>query len=309
MSEAQDLFNQLEKLATEQRNEASQHIDVASSLEIVKIINEEDQKVAKLVSERSEVIAEAIELITESFNNGGKLFYFGAGTSGRLGVVDASECPPTFGSHPDLVQGFIAGGKDAMYMAKEGAEDLEENGAKEIREKNIKASDVVCGLAASGRTPYVVGAINEAKKRGCKTILVTTVPKDQIKVQPDIVIDVPVGAEVVTGSTRMKSGTAQKMVLNMLTTGSMIRLGKVYENVMVDLQLTNKKLVERAKRIIMMFTDLNYELASEYLKKSGNHVKTAIVMAKGNLEKEEAQKRIEESNGFIRKALEGLPVK
>lgn len=309
MSEAQNLFNKLEDLATEQRNEASKQIDVASPQEIVRIINEEDQKVAKLVSEKSDVIAEAIEVITESFNLGGKLFYFGAGTSGRLGVVDASECPPTFGSHPELVQGFIAGGKDAMYAAKEGAEDLEKNGSDEIIAKNIMPPDVVCGLAASGRTPYVVGAINEAKKRGCKTILVTTVPKTQVDVQPDIIIDVPVGPEVVMGSTRMKSGTAQKMVLNMLTTGSMIRLGKVYENVMVDLQLTNKKLVERAKRIIMMFTDLNYQEASDYLESSDNHVKTAIVMAVGKLEKEEAKKRIEKSNGFIRKALQGLSVK
>lgn len=309
MTEEQNLFKKLEKLATEQRNEASLNIDAASPEEIVRIINEEDQKVAKLVARRSDVIAEAIELISESFNQGGKLFYFGAGTSGRLGVVDASECPPTFGSHPDLVQGYIAGGKDAMYAAKEGAEDFEENGEKDIREKNIAPTDVVCGLAASGRTPYVIGAINEAKKRGCKTILVTTVPKEQVDVQPDIIIDVPVGPEVVMGSTRMKSGTAQKMVLNMLTTGAMIRQGKVYENVMVDLQLTNKKLVERAKRIIMMFTDLDYDSATKYLKEADNHVKTAIVMAIGSVDKEEAKKLLEKANGFIRKAIEELSVK
>lgn len=309
MTEEQNLFKKLEKLATEQRNEASIKIDVASPQEIVRIINEEDQKVAKLVAKRSDVIAEAIELISESFNQGGKLFYFGAGTSGRLGVVDASECPPTFGSHPDLVQGYIAGGKDAMYSAKEGAEDFEENGEEEIRTRNIVYPDVVCGIAASGRTPYVIGAINEAKKRGCKTILVTTVPKEQVDVQPDIIIDVPVGPEVVMGSTRMKSGTAQKMVLNMLTTGAMIRQGKVYENVMVDLQLTNKKLVERAKRIIMMFTDLDYDSATKYLKEADNHVKTAIVMAIGGVGKEEAKKLLERTNGFIRKAIEELLTK
>jgi len=309
MTEEKNLFNKLEKLATEQRNEASMKIDVASAEEIVRIINEEDQKVAKLVSRRADVIAEAVELISESFNLGGKLFYFGAGTSGRLGVVDASECPPTFGSHPDLVQGFIAGGKDAMYSAKEGAEDLEENGAEDINEKQVAPPDVVCGLAASGRTPYVVGAINEAKKIGCKTILVTTVPREQIDVKPDIIIDVPVGPEVVMGSTRMKSGTAQKMVLNMLTTGAMIRQGKVYENVMVDLQLTNKKLVERAKRIIMMFTELNYEEATNILKEAENHVKTAIVMTLGKVNKQEAKLILEKENGFIRNAIKALSVK
>ena len=306
MTEEQNLFNKLEKLATEQRNQLSIEIDAASPEEIVRIINEEDQKVAQLVAKRTDVIARAVEMISESFNAGGKLFYFGAGTSGRLGVVDASECPPTFGSHPDLVQGYIAGGKEAMYAAKEGAEDFEENGEQEIRDKEILPPDIVCGLAASGRTPYVVGAINEAKKRGCKTILVTTVPKEQVDVQPDIIIDVPVGPEVVMGSTRMKSGTAQKMVLNMLTTGAMIRQGKVYENVMVDLQLTNKKLVERAKRIIMMFTDLDYDAATKILKEADNHVKTAIVMAIGNVEKEEAKALLEKKNGFIRKAIEEL---
>ncbi|MBO6621359.1 MAG: N-acetylmuramic acid 6-phosphate etherase [Balneola sp.] len=306
MTEEQALFDKISKLATEQRNEASMKIDVASPEEIVRIINEEDQKVAKLVSLRSEVIAEAVEAISESFNIGGRLLYFGAGTSGRLGVVDASECPPTFGSDPELVQGFIAGGKDAMYVAKEGAEDFEENGASDIRDNEIFPPDVVCGLAASGRTPYVVGALNEAKKRGCKTIMVSTVPKEQIDVDADYIIDVPVGPEVVMGSTRMKSGTAQKMVLNMLTTGAMIRQGKVYENVMVDLQLTNKKLVERAKKIIMIFTDLNYEEAAGYLKKADNHVKTAIVMALGKVEKDEAEKLLNKHKGFIRKALKDI---
>lgn len=306
MTEEQALFNKISKLATEQRNEASMKIDVASPEEIVRIINEEDQKVAKLVSLRSDVIAEAVEAISESFNLGGRLLYFGAGTSGRLGVVDASECPPTFGSDPELVQGFIAGGKDAMYVAKEGAEDFEENGAADIRDNEIFPPDVVCGLAASGRTPYVVGALNEAKKRGCKTIMVSTVPKEQIDVDADYIIDVPVGPEVVMGSTRMKSGTAQKMVLNMLTTGAMIRQGKVYENVMVDLQLTNKKLVERAKKIIMIFTDLNYEQAAEYLTKADNHVKTAIVMAVANIEKEHAEALLNKHNGFIRKAIKDI---
>ncbi len=307
--ENQDLFKKLEKLATEQRNEASMNIDVASPQEIVHIINNEDQKVAELVSKRLDVIAEAVELVSMSFTLGGRLLYFGAGTSGRLGVVDAAECPPTFGSSPEQVQGFIAGGKEAMYVAQEGAEDFEVNGEKDIEEQKVFPPDVVCGLAASGRTPYVAGAIKSAQKKGCKTILVTTVPKEQVDVQPDIIIDIPVGSEVVMGSTRMKSGTAQKMVLNMLTTGAMIRQGKIYENVMVDLQLTNKKLVERAKRIIMLFTEVEYDEASEYLARSGNHVKTALVMISGGISKEEAQVLLKNNNGFIRKAIAELKTK
>lgn len=306
MSSNKDLFNRLEKLATEQRNEASMNIDLASADEIVRIINKEDQKVAELVSIKLDVIAEAVELVSESFNLGGRLLYFGAGTSGRLGVVDASECPPTFGSDPEQVQGFIAGGKDAMYVAKEGAEDLEANGEEALKQANVTAVDVVCGLAASGRTPYVMGAIKEGNKKGCKTILVTTVPKDQLDIEADIIIDVPIGPEVIMGSTRMKSGTAQKMVLNMITTGAMIRQGKVFENVMVDLQLTNKKLVERAKRIIMMFTKLDYEQASDYLANSGNHVKTAIVMALGNVSKSDAENLLSKNDGFIRKAIQQI---
>lgn len=306
MSETQELFNKLEKLATEQRNQDTMGIDVASPEEIVRLINQEDQKVAELVSKRLDVIGQAVEVISESFNLGGKLYYFGAGTSGRLGVLDASECPPTFGTPVDQVQAFIAGGKEAMYVAQEGAEDSEEIGEQEIHDKKIFPPDVVCGLAASGRTPYVMGVINEAKKRGCKTILVTTVPKEQLDVEPDFIIDVPVGPEVVMGSTRMKSGTAQKMVLNMLTTGSLIRQGKVYENVMVDLQLTNKKLVERAKRIIMMFTDLSYDEATSYLQKANNHVKTAVVMAIGKVDAKTAEEVLKNNDGFIRKAIEEL---
>lgn len=306
MSETQELFNKLEKLATEQRNQDTLGIDVASAEEIVRLINQEDQKVAELVAKRLDVIAGAVEVISESFNLGGKLFYFGAGTSGRLGVLDASECPPTFGSPVDQVQAFIAGGKEAMYVAQEGAEDSEEIGKQEILDNKILPPDVVCGLAASGRTPYVIGVLNEAKKRGCKTILVTTVPKEQLDVEADFIIDVPVGPEVVMGSTRMKSGTAQKMVLNMLTTGAMIRQGKVYENVMVDLQLTNKKLVERAKRIIMMFTDLSYDEATDYLKKADNHVKTAIVMAIGKVDVDVATSVLDKNGGFIRNAIEEL---
>ncbi len=300
------LFEKLNYLATEQRNLDTMEIDVADSLEIARLINEQDKKVAEIVEQRLPVIAEAIDAISQSFSLQGRLLYYGAGTSGRLGVVDASECPPTFGSKPEQVQAFMAGGAQAMFVAQEGVEDSEEAGAGDVAKADAGVPDVVCGLAASGRTPYVIGALKEAKKRGCKTILVTTVPSEQLDYHPDIVIDVPVGPEVVMGSTRMKSGTAQKMVLNMLTTGAMVRQGKVYENVMVDLQLSNKKLVERAKRIIIMFTQVDYDRASVLLKEADNHVKTALVMELGKTDKKEAEELLNRNQGFIRKAIKEL---
>ncbi len=301
-----ELFEKLNNLATEQRNLETLEIDVANPLEIVRLINEQDKKVAEIVETRLPAIAEAVDVISQSFSLQGRLLYYGAGTSGRLGVVDASECPPTFGSKPEQVQAFMAGGAEAMFVAQEGVEDSEEAGAGDVAKAEAYPPDVVCGLAASGRTPYVIGALKEAKKRGCKTILVTTVPSEQLDYIPDIVIDVPVGPEVVMGSTRMKSGTAQKMVLNMLTTGAMVRQGKVYENVMVDLQLSNKKLVERAKKIIMLFTKVDYDRASELLNEANNHVKTALVMELGNTGKEEAQELLNRNHGFIRKAIKEL---
>jgi len=303
VKENPELFSKLEKLLTEQRNPASMDIDLADSLEIVKIINAEDKKVAHCVETKLEVIAAAVDAIVEGLKKGGRLLYFGAGTSGRLGVLDASECPPTFGSDPETVQGFIAGGKEAMFVAQEGAEDSEEYGEEEIIKQNVNENDVIVGLAASGRTPYVHGALKKAAKIGCKTIMVTTVSSDQVEVDVDYMIDVPVGPEVIMGSTRMKSATAQKMILNMLSTGAMIRLGKVFENVMVDLQLTNKKLEERAKRIVMSLADVNYEEASRWLDKADHHVKSALMMALTHINKEEAARKLEEHDGFIRRAL------
>lgn len=302
----QRLFSQLKKLDTEQRNASTLEIDLADSLEIARLINAEDQKVAKEVEKKLKEIAKAIDLVKEAFDAGGRLIYVGAGTSGRLGILDAAECPPTFGSDPGQVIGLIAGGKEAVFEAQEGAEDYEKNGREALREAKPNSDDIVCGLAASGRTPYVHGALKEAREKGCHTIFVTTVPGSQITIEVDVLIDVPVGPEVIMGSTRMKSATAQKMVLNMLTTGANIRRGKVYENVMVDLQLSNQKLHERSKRIIMMFTDLDYEQAEESLKAAGGHVKTALVMVLGNLEREEAQQKLEENGGFIRKALQEI---
>ena len=298
------LYEELNKLDTEQINLATKGIDIASSIEIATLINQEDQKVAEQVKDKLAEIAEAMDLVADSFSVGGKLFYFGSGTSGRLGVVDAAECPPTFGSEPEQVQGFIAGGKEAMFVAQEGVEDSKKLGAEDIQTNNISNIDVVCGIAASGRTPYVQGAVEEAKKRGIKTIFVTTVPEHQLSVQADIVIDVPVGPEVIMGSTRMKSGTAQKMILNMITTGAFIRRGKVYENVMVDLKLTNQKLVERAKRIIVTFGNVSYETASELLESTNGHVKTSLLMAVTKFTREEAETMLNKNNGFIRKVLQ-----
>jgi N-acetylmuramic acid 6-phosphate etherase len=296
------LFHQLKELDTEQRNEATMQIDLADSREIVRLINEEDKKVAFQVEKRLDRIAEAVEMVHIAFGNKGRLIFTGAGTSGRLGVVDAAECPPTFGANPQKVQGLIAGGKGAMFVAREGAEDKESNGRKAIDEIGLRQEDVLCGLAASGRTPYVLGSLKEANERGCKTIFVTTVPAGQTTAQADVIIDVPVGPEVVMGSTRMKSATAQKMVLNMITTGAFIRQGKVYENVMVDLMLTNEKLKERAKRIIMMFSDATYDEAAKALQKADGHVKTALLMQLGGLSFKEAKSLLEAHDGFIRKA-------
>ena len=247
----------------------------------------------------------AVDTIVESLKQGGRLLYFGAGTSGRLGVVDASECPPTFGTTPEMVQGFIAGGEEAMFVAQEGAEDYEENGAKDVIGANVNKNDVVCGIAASRRTPYVIGAIKKAKELGATTLYITCTPRDSFNIEEvDIPICPYVGPEVVMGSTRMKSGTAQKLVLNMLTTTAMVRLGKTYENMMIDLQMTNKKLVERAKRIVMTITGVSYEEATEYLDKSDYHVKSALVMILAKVSFGEAKDRLEKTNGFVRRAID-----
>lgn len=304
--ESNDLFEQLKKLDTEQRNPNTRSIDLADPKEIARLINEEDKLVAEQVGKRNDQIAKAIGITAEALQEGGRLIYAGAGTSGRLGVLDAAECPPTFGTDPDKIIGLIAGGKEAMFVAQEGAEDFEENGRKAMDEISLSSKDIVCGLAASGRTPYVHGALKEAKERGCKTFFVTTVPAEQITISVDVLIDVPVGPEVIMGSTRMKSATAQKMVLNMITTGAMIRQGKIYENVMVDLMLTNEKLKERAKRIIMMFADVSYNESEKLLEEAGGHVKTALLMALGELSKQEAKALLDQHDGFIRKAFLSL---
>ncbi len=306
MSDKQALYNQLKKLETEQRNPETMHIDLADPLEIVRLMNEQDKLVAEYVSSRKEQIAQAVTYAHEALAQGGRLIYTGAGTSGRLGVLDAAECPPTFGTRPDQVIGLIAGGREAMFVAQEGSEDLPEHGEKDIAHLNVSERDVVCGLAASGRTPYVLGTLEEAKRRGARTIMVCCVSAERVNLElkADVMIDIPVGPEVIMGSTRLKSATAQKMVCNMISTGAMVRLGKVYENVMVDLMLTNKKLVERSRRIITMFTDVDYDEASRLMMESGGKVKVALLMGLAKVSREEAEKQLEAHDGFIRAALQ-----
>jgi N-acetylmuramic acid 6-phosphate etherase len=297
------LFEELKSLATEQSNPRSLQIDTAPVREILEIINTEDHRVPIAVREEIPYIEQAVDLVVEAFKAGGRLFYVGAGTSGRLGILDASECPPTFGVPYDMVQGLIAGGKEAVFRAQEGAEDLEENGVRDVEKAGITAKDVVCGIAASRRTPYVVGAIKHARKLGCKTLFVTCNPRSEFNLDVDVAICPVVGPEVIMGSTRMKSGTAQKLVLNMITTASMIRLGKVYRNMMVDLQMTNKKLVERSKRIVMTVTGVDYAEASRVLELAGGHVKTALVMILAGVDAAVARERLEAAGGFVRPAI------
>lgn len=298
------LFEELQSLVTEQRNPHSMNIDNISVEEILTIINTEDQLVPKAVKEELPYIAKAVEIVTAALGSGGRLIYVGAGTSGRLGILDASECPPTFGSSPEDIQGIIAGGKEAVFRSQEGAEDVASDGADALRARGLQANDVVCGIAASRRTPFVVGAMAEACKTGCKTLFITCNPRSTFDLDVDVAICVVVGPEVIMGSTRMKSGTAQKLVLNMITTASMIRLGKVYQNMMVDLQMTAEKLTQRSRRTVMTVTGLNYEEATRALTAADGHVKTALVMILGDVSKEEALERLEKSNGFVRGALE-----
>jgi N-acetylmuramic acid 6-phosphate etherase len=317
VSEQKKLFEQLTRLSTEQRNPASMDIDARSTGEILSIINSEDKKVAIAVEGELEFIGKAVELVVRALKIGGRLLYAGAGTSGRLGVLDAAECPPTYGTPPEMVQGMIAGGEKAMFKAQEGAEDKQEYGAKDIDERGVNEKDVVCGIAASLRTPYVIGAVKRAKQLGAKTLYVTTNPRSrfyspefaEIAEVVDVAICPEVGPEVIMGSTRMKSGTAQKLVLNMITTAAMVRLGKVYENMMIDLQMTNQKLRERSKRIVMTITGVNYDMAADYLEKAEGHVKTALVMIKAGVERDEAHRRLQRADGFVRAAIENKEYK
>ena len=289
---------------TEKRNRASENIDQLSTRQIVALINAEDSLVPAAVAKQRKQIAAAVDVIVARFREGGRLFYVGAGTSGRLGVLDASECPPTFGVPPSLVQGIIAGGRGALVRSAEGAEDYPEDGAAAIESKRVRAKDIVVGLAACGMTPFVHGALKQARKIGAATVFITCAPEAVRHIPADIIINPVVGPEVVTGSTRMKAGTATKLVLNTLTTGAMIRLGKVYGNLMVDLKATNEKLRDRSLRIVMEITNLNRPSAKRLLTRAEGKVKAAIIMHFRRTNLAGAQKILDECDQFLRKAVE-----
>ena len=292
---------------TEQRNPRSRQIDRLSPLEITDLINAEDRMVAQAVGEEREAIARAIELAVHAFEAGGRLIYVGAGTSGRLGVLDAAEMPPTYGTDPSMVQGIIAGGYEALVRAQEGAEDRPEDGARAIDAKNVGPKDFILGIATSGTTPYVHGALRRARERGAKTgFLLCTYPTAELLGAHDVVIAPLVGPEVITGSTRMKAGTATKMVLNTITTGAMVRMGKVFGNLMVDLQVTCQKLQDRGERILMETTGMQREQAAELLERAGGHVKTALVMHGRGVDRDEARRLLDEAGGVIARVVEGL---
>lgn len=294
----------LDKLTTESRNLNTSNIDKVSTLEMVKIINNEDKKVAEAVEKEIPKIAQAIDYIVERIKKGGRLIYIGAGTSGRLGILDASECPPTYGVSEELIQGIIAGGREAIFRAKEGAEDSKELAIEDLKLKKLSSNDIVVGIAASGRTPYVVGGLEYGNQIGALTISITCNSDSEVSKTSQISIAPIVGAEVITGSTRLKSGTAQKLVLNMLSTGSMIKLGKVYGNLMVDVKATNKKLIERAKKIVCEATGIEKNLAEDILLKTDYDVKLSIFMILSGLSLNDAREKLLENDGYIAKALE-----
>lgn len=296
----------LKNLTTESRNEGTMDIDKVSTLEMVRKINNEDKKVAIAVEKELPKIAEAIDYVVERIHKGGRLIYIGAGTSGRLGILDASECPPTYGVSEELVQGIIAGGNEAIFRAKEGAEDSKTLAVEDLKNKNINENDTIVGLAASGRTPYVIGGLEYANKIGALTISVTCNDNSEISKIAKISITPVVGPEAITGSTRLKSGTAQKLVLNTLSTGVMIKLGKVYGNLMVDLKSTNEKLIERAKEIVCKATGVTIEEATEILNRTDFDVKLSIFMILSKLHRDEAKVKLDESKGYIAEALKQI---
>ena len=296
----------LEHLTTEARNPASEHLDSLTPLELVRLINEEDAKCAEAVAEQAEQIAKSIEVIAHRLSHGGRLIYIGAGTSGRLGLLDAAECPPTFRSDPSQVVGLIAGGPSAMLKAVEGAEDSQTLAEEDLRKLNLTSGDVVVGIATSGRTPYVLGGLDYARSIGAYTIGLACNRESLLRTRADISIIPVVGPEVLSGSTRMKAGTATKMVLNMLTTGAMVLMGKTYGNLMVDMNASNSKLLERAKRIVCTLTGLAPEGAASLLATCNGEVKTAITSYRLSVTPEEARVILHATNGHLRAALESM---
>ncbi|MEH8046198.1 N-acetylmuramic acid 6-phosphate etherase [Gallibacterium anatis] len=300
------LSQTLKQLISEQRNSASLNLDQLSALEIVQLMNQEDQKVALAVNDQLAQIAQAVEVIVSAFQQGGRLIYQGAGTSGRLGVLDASECPPTFGVPFGQVIGLIAGGDRAIRKAVENAEDNREAGKADLMQIQLSDKDVVVGLAVSGRTPYVLGGLAYAKSLGAKTVAISCNAHSEMAEIADIAITPIVGAEVLTGSSRLKAGTAQKMVLNMLSTASMVLMGKCYQNLMVDVQATNEKLRHRAVNIVMQATECDCDTAKHYLSLADNQAKLAIMMILGNLDKAQASALLTQSQGRLGQAVQKL---
>ena len=294
---------ELDKLATERRNSASMDIDSLSTLDMVRLINSEDKKTVQAVEKILPQIAQAVDLTAKALSAGGRLIYVGAGTSGRLGVLDASECPPTFGVPPTLVSGLIAGGREAMFQAQEGAEDSPALGEQDLKNAQITSADVIVGISASGRTPYVVGALRYARSVGAAAVSVACSPDSPIAALADIALTALPGPEVITGSTRMKAGTTQKLILNMLSTGTMIKLGKVYGNLMVDVEETNEKLVARAHRIVVEATGCSSEESSAVLSKASGSAKLAIFLILSGLPLENAKEELEKADGHLGLAL------
>ena len=301
---AENLLQTLSTLITEQRNPNSMNVDSLSALEIVRLMNEEDKQVPVAIEKCLPQIAQAVECIVAAFQQGGRLVYIGAGTSGRLGVLDASECPPTFGVSPEMVKGIIAGGERALRHPIEGAEDSKSQAVVDLQTIQFSSKDVLVGIAASGRTPYVIGALEYAKSLGSVTVSIASNPNSAMANIVDIAIDTVVGPEVLTGSSRLKSGTAQKLVLNMLTTASMILMGKCYQNLMVDVQASNEKLKARAIRIVMQATDCDKALAEETLKQADQNAKLAIMMILSGLDRAQAKALLEKHQGKLQLALE-----
>ena len=293
----------LKKMTTETRNSASENLDCMSSLEIVTLMNSEDSKIAPAVREQLPQIAKAVDLCVHALENGGRIVYMGAGTSGRLAAIDAAECPPTFGVSKDTVIGLIAGGNQIEISLTNDKEDSPESGMADLRQISLTKKDIVIGIAASGRTPYVIGGMEYAKKLGCNTVSIACNSNSEIGKRADVAIEVIVGSEVLTGSTRLRAGTSQKMVLNMISTASMVRTGKAYRNLMVDVVQTNEKLVARAQGILMEATGISGEDAVQVLEKAGGSVKKAIVMVLASCSAEEAQARLEKARGHVREAL------
>jgi N-acetylmuramic acid 6-phosphate etherase len=295
----------LERLLTEQRNPESERIDSVPTADLLAIINREDRKVALAVEHEIPNIAAALDAIAERYQRGGRLFYLGSGTSGRLGVLDAAECPPTFGVSPDRVQGVIAGGEAALVRATEASEDHPEAGEADLKQRGLIPADAVVGITASGRTPYVLGAVDYAKSLGALTVGLSTNPDSELSRHVDIAITPVVGPEVITGSTRLKSGTAQKLVLNMISTGLMVKMGYVLGNLMVNVQLKNEKLQARARRIVMDVSGCTGEEAEQAIAQSGRNVRVAIVMAKLRIDREPAEKRLADAGDNLWSALVG----